>query len=560
MSKFKSAGTMVLGLVLAFGLLASPASASYTRIVGLGMNNWNVQDDFNIWLNPAWVPAYKDMVIAELGVNATVANAAGTIYNTPNAGTQWGGMIHETKEGIGTIGLFIRRPYGLADATGNYAGATAGSGFFGPTTRADLINNTNFANGAGLGGLGLLPGAVGGDIFLDGAGAFGPGDATGALLLGSMGGTNVTGAPAAVAAGSNHAITAPAMTNRVDLFWGKKELLSKDMDLGVNFSWAGGQNSPTYTRAGVSSQASDGSVTTARTSSDINIGAGVVYRMTGTFPVVEAAINVGMPSYSAERTESRLITAGGSTFQTATGSVKSNGASAMNIFVRAATNWGDSRNGYLTFRMASGNVNGNTVLKADIGGDGITTNDYDRSGTFKDSVSGWVLDHAKNFKANDNLNIFCSIGVSSMTVEQTATNTKNDTTTSGGFTGVGTMHNDSFKAEMFSIPVAIAAEHHTMDWLWTRFGVTKNVINSSKTTSSDNDPAIPTTAADPTFSNTRSFYADSALMMNTGVSVMVAKDFGIDAVLRQGILFGGPFFVSGVPNSMFGQLTAWYKF
>lgn len=534
----KSVGATFLGLALAT-VMSVPASASYTRIVGLGMSNWNVMDGFNVWLNPAWTPSYSNVVIAELGTD-TVGALSGTT-NT-NAGTQWGGFVHNHKD-MGSFGIFIRRPYGMTDATGNYGYGT--SGYFGPTSRAGMIGNTTIAGAAGLFGV------VGADFFLSGSATYGPGDTTGAVLLGgAVGGTAVGGA----AASANHAITAPTPANRVDLFWGKKEMFSKDMDFGLAFSWAGGQNSPTYTRAGVSSQATDGTVSTERTMSDMSIGAGIVYRMSGTLPWIEVAVNYGMPSYSAVRTESQLIAAGGSTYHTATGSLKSNGNSAMDIFVRTQINWDANETGLLTFRMVSANANGDTVLKADTDGDGATIDDYDRTGSFKDSVSGWVLDHAKNFKFSDRLNVIFSIGVSSMTIDQSVTNTNNVT----GATG--TLQNDSFKAEMFNVPVSISAEHTTLDWLTTRFGVSKNVINTSKTTGSDADPTIPTATSNLTFTNARSFYADTALVMNVGAGFSIAKDMGVDAVVRQGILFGGPYWVSGVPNSMFSMLTAWYKF
>lgn len=543
MDKLKKSSTTLLGLVLTMGLLSTPAFASYTRIVGMGLNNWNVTDGFNIWLNPAWTASYSNVVIAELGTQVAVFNAPGTYYNTPPAG-QWGGLIHDHK-GMGSFGMFIRRPYGVADANGNYG--YGASGYFGPTSRADLIGNTTFATAGGAG----LRGIVGTDIFLSGAAAYGPLDTTGAALLGgAVGGTAVGG----YAVATNQAITAPAPTHRFDLFWAKKEFM-KDWDLGFNVSWAGAQNSPTYTQAGVSSQATDGFVMTERTSNDWNFGVGTVYHMNNaTIPWIEASVNLGMPSFSATRTESEQIAAGGTLKQSATGSVKSDGASAMNIFIRAQVNWETNQVGYLSFRMQSANVNGTTVLNADTDGDGATIDDYDRSGTFKDSASGWMLDHSKTFMFSDRLMAICSIGVSSMTFEQSATNNSNVT----GATGV--LQSDSMKTELFTVPVSIAAEHKTLDWLTTRFGVTKNVYAGNKDTSSDGDPTIPTAATNTTFSNSRSYYADTALVMNTGVSVMIANDMGVDAVLRQGILFGGPFFVSGVPNSMFGQLTAWYKF
>lgn len=548
MSKFKSAGAMFLGLALAIGF-ATPGFASYTRILGMGQQNHNVEDGFNIWLNPAWIPTYSNVIIAELGsqANAGVPQAIADQSTGPTAGTQWGGFLHNWSP-VGTWGVFIRRPYGLADGvSGNTYGA---SGIGGPTTRNDLIGTGNMFTAGGTGLRGVT--TVGTEVFLD-AGGFGFGDGTGISILAANGGTAPSGYTANfVAAGSNHAIAAPALTNRFDFFWGKKEFMS-GMDLGVNVSWAAGQNNPSYTYASQTPQNGlDGTVTTDRTASELNIGAGIIYRSSGTFPRWEGAINLAMPSYKAVRTESTKVAAGN---QTASSTYESDGNTGMNVFLRAQNVWEGQTMGLTTFRLASGNASGKLATKADTDADGATADNYDRSGTFKDAVSGWTIDHAINAWANQNLLIVVGAGVASSTVEQSTNYVDNATAT------VGTIQADSFKLERMSIPVSISAEHHTMDWLWTRFGVVKNVITTSKTTSSDADPTTPTAAAtDPTRTAGLTTYTDAAATLNTGVSMKVAEGFGVDAMLRQGILFGGPYWISGVPNSMFGQLTAWYKF
>ena len=76
------------------------------RMGGLGVSNWQIEDDFNIWINPAQLRNYKNAIYGELGTDpcasADVSNLGlgggcgdsveSSGHNNRNAGSAWGGM------------------------------------------------------------------------------------------------------------------------------------------------------------------------------------------------------------------------------------------------------------------------------------------------------------------------------------------------------------------------------------------------------------------------------------------------------------------------------------
>ncbi|HTN43521.1 MAG TPA: hypothetical protein VMN77_06955 [Nitrospiria bacterium] len=111
-------------------LFASTASAQVitnpstnARMDGLGVANWQIEDDFNIWINPAQVTNYKNNIYGELGTESTSSPCSvsiplgvggcgaisGTGFNdSMNSGSQWGGMNMDVS--YGSWGVYIGRP------------------------------------------------------------------------------------------------------------------------------------------------------------------------------------------------------------------------------------------------------------------------------------------------------------------------------------------------------------------------------------------------------------------------------------------------------------------
>jgi len=88
-------------IILSFGLClinVCMAFSTQTRLNGLGVSNWMVEDDYNIWINPARIVQYNKTAWFEPGVSPA-----------PQPSTQWAGVSGNILNGVG--GLFVSRPY-----------------------------------------------------------------------------------------------------------------------------------------------------------------------------------------------------------------------------------------------------------------------------------------------------------------------------------------------------------------------------------------------------------------------------------------------------------------
>jgi hypothetical protein len=127
-----------LAAVLFTLLFASTASAQVitspstnARMDGLGVANWQIEDDFNIWINPGQLSNYKNNIYGEMGIYRApqaTATIPATSINNPNqdgilSGSQWGGMNMDVS--YGEWGVYIGRPY---------TGAISGNLTSGPVT------------------------------------------------------------------------------------------------------------------------------------------------------------------------------------------------------------------------------------------------------------------------------------------------------------------------------------------------------------------------------------------------------------------------------------------
>ena len=108
------------------------------RMGGLGVSNWQIEDDFNIWINPAQLKNYKNAVYGELGTDGCASTGVfpggggggcgdsveSSGHNNRNAGSAWGGMNMDAP--YGGWGVYLGRPYVGPLTTMGAAGAGAG--------------------------------------------------------------------------------------------------------------------------------------------------------------------------------------------------------------------------------------------------------------------------------------------------------------------------------------------------------------------------------------------------------------------------------------------------
>ncbi|HET6465276.1 MAG TPA: hypothetical protein VFH55_06680 [Nitrospiria bacterium] len=225
-------------------LFASTASAQVimspstnARMDGMGVANWQIEDDFNIWINPGQISNYKNNVYGELGIyqagssNVTTspnASGGGNSVTNPNqdgiiSGSQWGGMNMDVS--YGEWGVYIGRPY---------TGASVLTSIDNPTTTPTPHYTMVGASPLGLASFGLS----------------GP--------LGMMG------------AGST------PTNNRVDLFYG----LHSAQPMGLYLSYADQSEKNTI-----------GGTTNKDDATEWNIGAGGIFGG----GVLDAAIDITLP-------------------------------------------------------------------------------------------------------------------------------------------------------------------------------------------------------------------------------------------------------------------------
>ncbi len=84
----------LLALAVTLAFCSTAALASHTRVASMGVPSWMIlDDDSNIWANPAGVSSYRNNIWLELW------DGAG----------EWGGVAMETE--LADVGLFLGRPY-----------------------------------------------------------------------------------------------------------------------------------------------------------------------------------------------------------------------------------------------------------------------------------------------------------------------------------------------------------------------------------------------------------------------------------------------------------------
>ncbi len=145
----------VTGAVLMTASTASASSSSLSPLFGysnsrmdaLGVNNWEVKDDHNVFFVPALITNYKNALYGEFGSDA--CGAAGTCsaesggQNLRGAATRFGGTH---MEGMGGVwGLYLGRPY---NGVFNAAGTILPAGIF---AAVPTNNRFDFLYGMGTG-------------------------------------------------------------------------------------------------------------------------------------------------------------------------------------------------------------------------------------------------------------------------------------------------------------------------------------------------------------------------------------------------------------------------
>lgn len=117
----------ILGLMMVISVVCSQLFATQTRLGGLGIANWMVEEDDNlIFLNPSRIISYPKLVWGEFGT-ATGSSITPVVDANITVANQWGGVSAEFPLVSGAVaGLFLNRPYGgMLGSAGSSLGITA---------------------------------------------------------------------------------------------------------------------------------------------------------------------------------------------------------------------------------------------------------------------------------------------------------------------------------------------------------------------------------------------------------------------------------------------------
>ena len=71
----KKHASAALALFVACLLAVQPAAASTTRLLSLGLDNWQLDDETNHWTNPALLRSSPDFGLFEMGTQAAAGGA-----------------------------------------------------------------------------------------------------------------------------------------------------------------------------------------------------------------------------------------------------------------------------------------------------------------------------------------------------------------------------------------------------------------------------------------------------------------------------------------------------
>jgi len=131
----------LLGTAILFSFLVSSAAfaavgdvaTSNARLDALQVTNWQTDDDFVIWFNPARIIGNKNRVYGELGTYVAPGLPGGAPGMNNESTEKWGGVNYATSYGV--WGLYIGRPY-ADDATvmNRAVGILTGVGYHGAMT------------------------------------------------------------------------------------------------------------------------------------------------------------------------------------------------------------------------------------------------------------------------------------------------------------------------------------------------------------------------------------------------------------------------------------------
>jgi hypothetical protein len=284
---------------------------------------------------------------------------------------------------------------------------------------------------------------------------------------------------------------------RVDLLYGFA--LNDGVDLGVSLSRANRNGK-------VENVGNVAGVVNSYDASGLGFGIGAELKEVAIFKLLEIGLSIDMDNIVV----SAKNTAGEDKFET--------GASVYNLRVGGdvAGDNGMFGRAELGFAMGSGNQKN--------GATSVTPATGDKE--FKGSGSMWNLGYAMGKSGDKGMGLMgLMLSGSSTSGESDAANTKSDN---------GSMQ----------LLFTTAGEAKVKEWLTARAGISSNLFQSSSATGAGASNNVKTSRSN-----------NGAATLSTGLSLNIGQ-VTIDGVLNQDVLYTGTYLISGVPETLFGQVSA----
>jgi hypothetical protein len=502
---------LCLALVATLAVLeTAPAHASITRLLSIGVDNWQVHDSANFWSNPALFKDVPDMVHFEVGAQPATAVTAAGQGPALTAGSQWGGF-HKAW-GRHVFGVYIRRPYGTNDFSG-IANPLLTPQLGGMVTNASVTGNAALDAG--------------------GFGATGPfGTLGGATILG------LTGAPASINAAT---LDMAAPVNFVDLFYA---VPMGPVAFGMQFNFA--RNAPGENRRNAFSNLGSGLATTGtavleRKSTEFNIRPGMSIK--GEKTRLDVTGQITLPFFSMEYRETDT------TGRFARSNIDDRDTLGGGIGVQLTSRVREQSTLSLRIRAGRQNAAGTASSQADTALGGAL--EIDQRANF-DNKRSYVGGDVTWNQLWDRALLVASIGYTRMQTLQT-----------WGFTDVVTPGNnqaDSNKVDIDVVPLRLGIELRPWERVALRAGVQKNWFAESDTVNKDVDGNTPASTSGISTALGEATGTANGVGLSFGLGFKIIRGLTIDTVVRQIFFFDGPNFGGGRRPGMFAQGTLVYRF
>lgn len=477
--------------------LPAPSQASITRLLSLGVDNWQVSDNANFWSNPVFLIEARERALFEAGTQSTAGGAL-------TAGSQWGGF-HKSL-GPSVLAAYVRRPYQVNDVTNN-ADPILTPLLGGMSTTNNVFGATGLDTAASFG-------------------AGGPFSATGSRL-------GITGAPAAF----DRTIAEPS--NLFDLIFA---VPAGAWTFGMHFNYARNEAGETsrseYQNAATGTQ---GSILLKRLTQEFNIRPAVA--VGGENLRLAVVGEISLPFYEMSYEEAR--TNGAYSRSLIDGDNAPGAALAMQLSGRTREDTSLS----WSLRLGQQSVDGLATYAEDSTPGGAL--ETDRSAGFENKRRYLTTDLTWS-RAYSRTMVMASLGYQHLFTRR-SWNYRDALASANN-------QDDLVRSHQDVVPMRLALETSPWDWIHLRAGLQKNWFAESVSRVRDGDGTTnPTFTRTDTVLGEASGTANG-VGLSFGFGLTLVPNLTIDTVVRQTLFFDGPNFIGGENPGVFAQGTITFRF